>query len=89
MANNPLDDLIEGIGQGEVEYTPRDRGVGPDIQTVESVRNGSIPDQLVDDPLDYTGRVEVPVEHDGHAGKIVADRGTIYYAGAARVQGDE
>lgn len=89
MGNNPVDDLIEAIGRGEVEY-PTTVGVGEDadIGTVEKIRRGDIPAPLLpEDRGDTAHQVHIPVaDSQGNVGKFVVERDKKpYYVGAARV----
>ena len=88
MANNPLDDLIEDIGNGFVEY-PTTGGVeDADIGTVENVRSGSIPAPLLPgDRGDLAHQVHIPVaDGQSNVGKFVVEKEKApYYSGAARV----
>ncbi|QKT06070.1 hypothetical protein HUN08_01835 [Gordonia sp. X0973] len=92
MANNPVDDLIEDIRNGIVEYTPGGVGESADVRTVEQIRHGDIPAPLLpEDRGDLAHQVHIPVaDGRGNVGKFVVEKEKKpYYVSAARVVEDQ
>lgn len=61
--------------------------MGPDIGTVEGIKNGIIPNPLIGDESDTAHQVHIPVEDgEGNVGKFVVEKDKKpHYVGAAKV----